>query len=462
MSTMFFIQFAVVLLCILIGAQVGGIGLGVLGGIGLAVLSFGFHLQPTSPPIDVMLMIMAVVSAAAAMQASGGLDYMINDCHARVAPQSEIHHLYCAGGNLHLYRLGRYGPCGLLGLARDCRSQPSQWHPSFPSVDNGGYRFPFAIVASPIAAAVVACVSMLEPQHITMADVLKVTVPSTILGIGLACVFVNKLGKELKDDPHYQALLKDPNYVKEYIDVEEQQTDVAISPKAKLSVGIFLTAALLVVVMGALPELRPAFEHDGAIKPMGMAHTIEIVMLSASALIILACKPNGDAITRGSVFHAGMRAVIAVFGVAWLGDTLMNGHLTEVESTVSHLVESAPWTFAFALFVLSVLVNSQGATVATLFPIAIKLGIPAPIIIGTFVAVNGYFFIPNYGPIIAAIDFDTTGSTKIGKFIFNHSFMIPGLLSMAFSLALVCCWFNCIIDRLKNEGRLKLNFRRPF
>ena len=185
--------------------------------------------------------------------------------------------------------------------------------------------------------------------------------------------------------------------------------------------------------MGAMPEWRPVFEEGG--KPMGMAHTIEIVMLSAAALIILTCKPNGDAITRGSVFHAGMRAVIAVFGVAWLGDTLMNGHLEEVKEAVKHLVETAPWAFAFALFVLSVLVNSQGATVATLFPIGIALGIPVPIMIGTFVAVNGYFFIPNYGPIIASIDFDSTGTTKIGKYIFNHSFMIPGLLSMAFSLA---------------------------
>ena len=293
----------------------------------------------------------------------------------------------------------------------------------------------FAIVASPIAAAVVACVTYLEPQHITMADVLKVTVPSTILGIGLACIFVNKLGKELKDDPHYQTLLKDPEYVKANEKDSAEVSNAPVSKEAKLSVGIFLAAALLVVVMGAVPELRPTFQTEEGPKLMGMAHTIEIVMLSAAALIILLCKPNGNAITKGSVFHAGMRAVIAVFGVAWLGDTLMHGHLAEVKETVSHLVETAPWTFAFALFVLSVLVNSQGATVATLFPIGISLGIPAPIIIGTFVAVNGYFFIPNYGPIIAAIDFDSTGSTKIGKFIFNHSFMIPGLLSMAFSLA---------------------------
>lgn len=169
---------------------------------------------------------------------------------------------------------------------------------------------------------------------------------------------------------------------------------------------------------------------------MGMAHTIEIVMLSAAALIILTCKPDGNEITRGSVFHAGMRAVIAIFGVAWMGDTLMQAHLPELKEAVSSLVSTAPWAFALALFVLSVLVNSQGATVATLFPVGIALGVPAPIMIATFVAVNGYFFIPNYGPIIASIDFDSTGTTRIGRFIFNHSFMIPGLLSMAFSLAI--------------------------
>ena len=119
-----------------------------------------------------------------------------------------------------------------------------------------------------------------------------------------------------------------------------------------------------------------------------------------------------------------------------MGDTLMQAHLPELKAAVSSLVQAAPWIFALALFVLSVLVNSQGATVTTLFPVGIALGVPAPILIGTLVAVNGYFFIPNYGPIIASIDFDTTGTTRIGRYIFNHSFMLPGLLSMAFSLAL--------------------------
>ena len=428
---LFAIQFAVVLLCSLIGAQVGGIGLGVFGGIGLAVMAFGFHIQPTSPPIDVMLMIMAVVSAAAAMQAAGGLDYLVRVA-TRVLHRNPRYITFIAPAVTYAFTVvagtGHVAYSVLPVIAEVSRRNGIR--PERP-LSMAVIASQFAIVASPVAAAVVSVVHYLEPQHITLIDVLKVTVPSTILGIGLACVFVNRMGKELADDPGYQQRLKDPEYVKLNA-VEAVAEDAPLKPTAKTSVRIFLVAALLVVLMGAVKGLRPVFggEH------MGMAHTIEIVMLSAAALIILVCKPDGNEITQGSVFHAGMRAVIAVFGVAWMGDTLMQAHLPELKAAVSSLVETAPWTFAFSLFVLSVLVNSQGATVATLFPVGIALGVPAPILIGTLVAVNGYFFIPNYGPIIASIDFDTTGTTRIGRYIFNHSFMLPGLLSMAFSLAL--------------------------
>ena len=428
---LFFIQFAVILLCILIGARVGGIGLGVFGGIGLAVLAFGFQLQPTSPPIDVMLMIMAVVSAAAAMQAAGGLDYLVQVA-TRVLHRNPRYITFMAPAVTYAFTVvagtGHVAYSVLPVIAEVSRRNGIR--PERP-LSMAVIASQFAIVASPVAAAVVSVVHYLEPQHITLIDVLKVTVPSTILGIGLACVFVNRMGKELADDPGYQQLLKNPEYVKLNA-VEAVAEDAPLKPTAKTSVRIFLAAALLVVLMGACEGLRPVFGGE----PMGMAHTIEIVMLSAAALIILVCKPDGNEITQGSVFHAGMRAVIAVFGVAWMGDTLMQAHLPELKAAVSSLVQTAPWTFAFALFVLSVLVNSQGATVATLCPVGIALGVPAPILVGTLVAVNGYFFIPNYGPIIASIDFDTTGTTRIGRYIFNHSFMLPGLLSMAFSLAL--------------------------
>lgn len=440
MSTMFLVQFAIVLLCILVGARVGGIGLGVFGGLGLAILSFGFGLKPAGLPIDVMFMIMAVVSAAAAMQAAGGLDYMIkiatnilrrNPKHITfIAPLVTWTFTVLAGTGHVAY--------SVLPVIAEV-SRHSGIRPERP-LSMAVIASQFAIVASPIAAAVVAVVAFLEPQSIHLGDVLMVTIPSTLAGILLACVFVNKMGKELKDDPEYQRRLKDPKYADTF-NSTTSSTEIEVSKTAKVSVSLFLFGALLVVLMGAVPSLRPVF--DG--KPMGMAHTIEIIMLSIGALIIFTCKPDSTEITKGSVFHAGMRAVIAIFGIAWLGDTLMQAHIDEVKDLVKGLVETAPWAFAFALFVLSVLVNSQGATVATLFPLGIALGIPAPVLIGVFVAVNGYFFVPNYGPIIASIDFDTTGTTKIGKYIFNHSFMLPGLLSMAFCLVFGLALSNVLL-----------------
>ena len=438
MSTLFIVQFVIVLLCILVGAQAGGIGLGVFGGLGLAVLTFGFQLQPTSPPIDVMLMIMAVVCAAAAMQAAGGLDLMIR-LATRILRKNPKHITFIAPAVTYVFTIfagtGHVAYSVLPVIAEVARRNGVR--PERP-LSMAVIASQFSIVASPIAAAVVSALVILEPYHITMLDVLMVTIPSTILGIGLACIFVNKMGKELKDDEHYQKRLSDPDYL-EMIESQQEQNaseTAASNRNAKISVGFFLIAAVLVGIMGSVESLRPFFpDASGKLKPLGMAHTIEIVMLTAGALILLICRPDGTAITRGSVFHAGMRAVIAIFGIAWLGDTLMHAHMGEVKELVSGLVKSAPWTFAFALFILSVLVNSQGATVATLFPVGVGLGVPPEIMVGTFVAVSGYFFIPNYGPIIASIDFDITGTTRIGRYIFNHSFMLPGLLSLAFSLA---------------------------
>lgn len=433
---MFIIEIAIVLLCILVGARIGGIGLGVFGGLGLAILSFGFGLKPAGLPIDVMFMIMAVVSAAAAMQAAGGLDYMIKIA-SNILRKNPKYITFMAPAVTWLFTVlagtGHVAYSVLPVIAEVSRHNGIR--PERP-LSMAVIASQFAIVASPIAAAVVAVVAYLEPQGIHLGDVLMVTIPSTILGIGIACIFVNKMGKELKDDPEYQRRLNNPEY--DLSSHSNTYQDIHITKQAKISLGLFLFGSLLVVLMGAVPSLRPHFNEvvNGVTvsKPMGMAHTIEIIMLSVGALIILFCKPDSNAITKGSVFHAGMRAVIAILGIAWLGDTLIQAHISEIKDIVSSLVETAPWTFALALFVLSILVNSQGATVATLFPLAIAIGIPPAVLIGVFVAVNGYFFIPNYGPIIATIDFDTTGTTKIGKFIFNHSFMLPGLLSMVFCL----------------------------
>ena len=439
MSVLFLIQFIIVLVCILLGAQAGGIGLGVFGGLGLAILTFGFGLEPTSPPIDVMLMMMAVVAAASAMQAAGGLDLMVKAA-TKLLRKNPKYITFMAPAVTYIFTIfagtGHVAYSVLPVIAEVARRNGIR--PERP-LSMAVIASQFSIVASPIAAAVTSAVSYLTPYHLSIGQILMVTMPSTVIGIAIACIFVNKMGKELKDDPEYQRRLKDPAYQEIFAaQVSEVEMESSAGERsAKISLFIFICAAVLVVILGSSSAFRPAFaQADGTMKALTMAHTIEIVMLTAGALIIMLCKPDGTAITRGSVFHAGMRAAMAIFGVAWLGDTLFNAHLDELKTLVSGLVETAPWTFAFALFAFSVLVNSQGATVATLFPLGVSLGIPPEIMVGTFVAVNGYFFIPNYGPIIASIDFDTTGTTRIGRYILNHSFMIPGLLSMAFSLVL--------------------------
>ena len=439
MSVLFLIQFIIVLVCILLGAQAGGIGLGVFGGLGLAILTFGFGLEPTSPPIDVMLMMMAVVAAASAMQAAGGLDLMVKAA-TKLLRKNPKYITFMAPAVTYIFTIfagtGHVAYSVLPVIAEVARRNGIR--PERP-LSMAVIASQFSLVASPIAAAVTSAVSYLTPYHLSIGQILMVTMPSTVLGIAIACIFVNKMGKELKDDPEYQRRLKDPAYQEIFAaQVSEVEMESSAGERsAKISLFIFICAAVLVVILGSSSAFRPAFaQADGTMKALTMPHTIEIVMLTAGALIIMLCKPDGTAITRGSVFHAGMRAAMAIFGVAWLGDTLFNAHLDELKTLVSGLVETAPWTFAFALFAFSVLVNSQGATVATLFPLGVSLGIPPEIMVGTFVAVNGYFFIPNYGPIIASIDFDTTGTTRIGRYILNHSFMIPGLLSMAFSLVL--------------------------
>lgn len=426
---MFLIQFAIVLICILIGARLGGIGLGVMGGIGLAVLTFGFGLKSGSPPIDVMFIIIAVVSAAAAMQASGGLNYMIKIA-VNILRKNPKYITFIAPAVTYIFTFlcgtGHVAYSVLPVIAEVSRN--SGIRPERP-MSMAVIASQFAIVASPIAAAVVAMVALLEPYNISLIQVLSVTITSTVVGILIAAIIVNKMGKELKDDPIYKERLSSPDYQES----AGQSVDFAhleVTKNAKISVSLFLLATLLIVIMGAFPSLRPVY--DG--KTMGMADTIQIVMLSAAAVIMLVCKPKDHAITQGSVFHAGMRAVVAIFGIAWLGDTLVAGHLNEIKEGVSNLVHAAPWAFALALFALSIMVNSQGATTVVLVPLGLSIGVSPEIVVATFVAVNGYFFIPNYGPIIASIDFDTTGTTKIGKYIFNHSFMLPGLLSLIFSL----------------------------
>ena len=283
------------------------------------------------------------------------------------------------------------------------------------------------ITASPISAATVALLGMLAGFGVSLFDILKICIPSTIIGILAGALYSMRVGKELINDPEYIKRVKegllDSN-------VKTELNSVKNLSKARLSVAIFLLTTLLIVLFGSIPSLRPSF--DGA--ALSMPLLIEILMLSAAALILLLTRTNGIEATKGSIFSAGMQAVIAIFGIAWMGDTFINGNIAELKGSIEGIVTQMPWLFGVALFVMSILLYSQAATIRAIAPLGIALGISPLMMIALFPAVNGYFFIPNYPTIVAAINFDRTGTTRIGKWILNHSFMMPGLITTIVSL----------------------------
>ena len=419
-------QLLFVLAAIVVGARLGGIGLGVMGGIGMSVLVFLFGLEPTSPPIDVMLMIAAVIAAAAAMQAAGGLDYLVllaekllrkNPSHVTfLSPLVTCAFTFVAGTGHVAYSVLPV----IAEVARDTKIRPER------PLGIAVIASQQAITASPISAATVALLGLISGAGLTLFDILKVSIPATLCGVLVAAFFSRKVGKELIDDPEYQ------RRVKEGMIKENEHTYNQVDPpfRAKLSVILFLAATFLIVLFGSIPGMRPVF--DGT--PVGMPAVIEILMLSTAAIIMLCCRIDGISPTRGSVFIAGMQAVIAIFGIAWMGDTFINGNMAQLTGSIRGMVQQMPWLFCLALFIMSILLYSQAATVRAVMPLGVALGLSPYLLIALYPAVNGYFFIPNYPTIVAAINFDRTGTTHIGKYVLNHSFMMPGLVASAVAI----------------------------
>lgn len=419
------LQLFFVLTAIIVGARLGGIGLGVMGGIGLAILTFGFGLEPTTPPIDVMLMIVAVISAVASMQAAGGLDYMVklaeqllrkNPSHVTLLSPFVTYLFTFLAGTGHV-------AYSLLPVIAEVSTE-TKIRPERP-LGIAVIASQQAITASPISAATVTLLGLLSGFDITLFDILKITIPATLLGVLVGALFSMRVGKNLLDDPEYQKRLSQGYFL------EKSPLSTCLKSKhgAQISVFLFILATALIVLLGSFVDLRPAFLVDGKMQPMSMPFIIEIIMLSAAAFILLLTKSDGIKAAQGSVFSAGMQAVIAIFGIAWMGDTFLQGNMTQLTDSIHHIVTAVPWLFGVALFVMSILLYSQAATVRALMPLGLALGISPWILIALFPAVNGYFFIPNYPTVIAAINFDRTGTTKIGKYVLNHSFMMPGIVS---------------------------------
>ena len=431
-------QLCIVLALIFIGARVGGIGLGIYGMVGVFILVFIFGMHPGKIPIDVMLIIASVITATAALQAAGGLDYLVG-LAAKFLRKHPTHITY-------------YGPlttwlfCLVAGTAHTSYSllpiiseiaKNSKIRPERP-MTVATIAASLGITGSPMSAATAAVIStdLLGGQGIELKDVLLICIPASLIAILVSAFVQNRVGKELEDDPEYQRRVREGLINPEAEAKAMQQMEQSPNPRAKWSVVAFLLGVVLVVIFGSVPSLRPSFEADGVVTQLSMPETIEILMMSIAALILIVGKASVKKAVSGNIFGAGMNAMISIFGIAWMGDTFFNGNIEFFKSHIADIVTQYPFLFSVALFIMSIMLFSQAATVRTLFPLGMGLGIPPLALVAMFPAVNGYFFIPNYPTEVAAINFDTTGTTRIGKYVLNHSFQLSGFITTFVSIGI--------------------------
>ena len=435
-TALILLQFAIVLTLIFKGARVGGIGLGIYGMVGVFILVFVFGMKPGNLPIDVMLIIVSVITAAAALQAAGGLDYLVG-LAAKFLRKHPTHITYFGPLTTWLF-------CLVAGTAHTCYSllpiiseiaTNSKIRPERP-LSVATIAASLGITGSPVSAATAAIIStdLLGGAGVELKDVMIICIPASLIAILVAAFVQNRIGKELVDDEVYKERVAkgiiDPEHDSKLIDEMIKNPN----PRAKYAVVAFLLGVLMVVVFGSVPSLRPSFMVDGMLHRVTMPETIEIVMMSVAALILVVGKANVHDAVKGNVFGAGMNAMVAIFGIAWMGDTFFNGNLAFFKEHIANVVTQYPFLFAIALFFMSIMLFSQAATVRTLYPLGIGLGIAPLALVAMFPAVNGYFFLPNYPTTVAAINFDRTGSTHIGRFVVNHSFQVAGFITTFVSI----------------------------
>jgi anaerobic C4-dicarboxylate transporter DcuB len=433
----FWIQFLLVLGAILIGIRKGGVALGLIGGLGVAVLTFLFRAAPAEPPVAVMLIILAVVTASATLQVAGGLDFLVQlaerllRAHPRyvtiLAPLCTFFLTMAVGTGHAVY--------ALLPVIADV-SLRTGIRPERPMAISS-VAAQMGITASPVAAAVTTFMAFAVKagQPVSLYDILKITIPAGIVGVLAAAVWSVNRGLDLDKDPAYQARLQDPGF-RNALDVSVTTLDKKLSWSAKLSVVLFFAGVLTIVVLaldqdffklGLLPRV------DG--KPVPMTTVVQIVMLAFGALILVLTKVKAHDISKSSVFGAGMIAVVCIFGIAWMSDTFVTANKMFLISQIKSMVEVAPWTFAIAMFAVSAFMKSQAATLAVMIPFGLALGLPMTLMLGLMPASYAYFFFAFYPSDLAAISMDRTGTTHIGKFLLNHSFMIPGFIGVGVATA---------------------------
>jgi anaerobic C4-dicarboxylate transporter DcuA len=420
------LELIVLLAAIAIGARAGGVGMGLWGGVGLAILIFVFGEKPGSIPGEVLLIILTVIMAASAMEAAGGIDYLVRIAagiirksprHVTIiAPVVAYTFTFLAGTGHVFYPLlpviyevamkGRIRPERPIAVATIASQQ--------------------AVTASPVSAATAALIAILGAQGIGLPQILMICVPATLLGVIVAALVQTRVGVELDQDPEYKRRLA-AGEIEEIKDTPDE-AQAPLPPRAGLSAWMFLLGVAAIVCGGLFPVLRKVGPADAPVT-VSMPMTIAIIMFAVAAAMLLFTRAPVDQIVKTKTCQAGLTAVIGILGLAWLGDTFIDANETVIIGGLTRMAEAYPALFALGLFVTSMLLYSQAATTNTLMPLGVTLGISPAALAGMFPAVNGYFFIPTYGTLIAAVNFDRSGTTRIGKYVLNHSFMLPGLIS---------------------------------
>ena len=436
------LEFLFLLVMLYIGSRYGGIGLGVVSGIGLIVEVFVFRMPPASAPIEVMLIILAVVTCASILEAAGGLKFMLQVAERvlRKNPK-QITFLGPIATYTLTFMLGTgHAVYSIMPIIGDIALK-NKIRPERPMAA-ASVASQLAMTASPISAVVTVYLGkellnlfhLQGGENLTLLNILSVTLPATFLGLLAMCLYSSKRGKELEKDSEYQRRLQDPIYRDQILNSSKTTLNEVIPQSAKNAVYIFLSSIVVIVTLALLPEVRTFMIKENNVSiaytvPMGII--IQMIMLCFGGIILITCKTPVKLVPEGVVFKSGMVACIAIFGIAWMSDTYFTYAMPNFRDGITAMVQAYPWTFIFALFAVSVVVNSQAATAKMMLPIAIAMNLPVPLLIGIMPATYAYFFIPNYPSDIATVNFDPTGTTKIGKYYFNHSFMVPGLIAVS-------------------------------
>ena len=437
-------EFLFLLGILYIGSRYGGIGLGVISGIGLVIEVVVFRMPPASAPIEVMLIILAVVTCASILEAAGGLKFMLQVAEKilRKNPKQITFLGPIATYTLTLMLGTGHAVYSIMPIIGDIALK-NKIRPERPMAA-ASVASQLALTASPISAVVTVYLGkgLLDLFHqqggesLTLINILSVTLPATFLGLMAMCFYSLRRGKELEADPEYQRRLQDPIYRDQILNSTKTTLNDFIPQSSKNAVYIFLSSIVLIVVLALYEDIR-TFEvlKEGVttqmVVPMGVI--IQMVMLCFGGIILTTCKTSVKLVPEGVVFKSGMVACVAIFGIAWMSDTYFTYAMPYFKDGITAMVQAYPWTFIFALFAVSIVINSQAATAKMMLPVAITMGLPVPLLIGIMPATYAYFFIPNYPSDIATVNFDPTGTTKIGKYYFNHSFMVPGLIAVGVS-----------------------------